>query len=61
MLSNFLRLIGFSFFLLTIGAVGDVQEVLQDHRLSHHHFHRLPVRLSAGCLIGLQLLAQHVG
>lgn len=43
------------------GEIGDVPEVLQDDRLGHHHSHRFPVRLPARRLIGLQLLAQHVG
>lgn len=44
-----------------IGEAGNVQEVLQHHWVGHHHSHHLLVRISAGGLVGLQLLAQYVG
>lgn len=52
---------GVNILFLLSGEAPDVQRILQDHRLDGHHDHRLPLCLPAGCVIGLQLLAETLG
>lgn len=47
--------------LLLSGEAADVSRVLQDRWPDLHHDHHLPLCVPAGCLIGLQLLAEPVG